>query len=53
MATPPGREASVSGMIGFPTLSFTAEMFAAQSSVAMLMKRALFAMWRPTQILEV
>ena len=37
--------------IGFPSLSFRAEIFVAHRTVAMLMKSELFAINRPTQIL--
>ena len=42
---------NVLGTIGLPALSVRAAMFAAQRTVAMLMKIELFAMYRPTQIL--
>ena len=41
----------VSGTIGLPVSSFRAAMFAAQRTVAMLMKIELLARCRPTQIL--
>ena len=51
MATP-GIESRVSGRIGFPPSSFRAEIFAAHRTVALLRKSELFAINRPTQILE-
>jgi len=48
----PGIESRVLGRIGFPPSSFRAEIFAAHRTVAMLRKSELFAINRPTQILE-
>ena len=42
----------VFGIIGVPASSLMAEISAAQRIVAMLMKSALFAMYRPGQILR-
>ena len=48
----PGIASRVLGRFGFPASSFQAEIFAAHRTVAMLMKRASFAICRPTQILS-
>ena len=42
---------NVFGTIGFPASSFTANIFAAQRTVATLRKIELFAICLPTQIL--
>ena len=49
--TPAFTVSKVSGIMGFPTSSFKAEMLAAHRTEAMLMKSAVFAMCRPRQIL--
>jgi len=51
-AASPGLTSRVLGRIGFPPSSFRAEIFAAHRTVAMLRKSELFAIKRPTQILE-
>jgi len=48
----PGIASRVSGRIGFPPSSFRAEIFAAHRTVAMMRKSELFAIKRPTQILQ-
>ena len=48
----PGIASRELGRIGFPASSFRAEIFAAHRTVAMSMKRASFAICRPTQILS-
>jgi len=48
----PGIESRVSGRIGFPPSSFRAEILAPHRTVAMLRKSELFAINRPTQILQ-
>ena len=49
--TPALTVSKVLGIIGLPASSFRAVMFAAHRMVATLMKIALFAICRPTQIL--
>ena len=51
--TPALTVSKVLGTIGLPALSFRAAMFAAQRTVATLMKIVLFAVCRPTHILYV
>ena len=51
MVVPTLPVSKVSGMMGFPASSFTAEMLTAHKMDAMLMKSEALAMLRPRQIL--
>jgi len=49
--TPAFKVANMLGIIGFPALSFTGEILAAQRINVMLMKSEVLAMCHPRQIL--